>query len=410
MRNLMGMLALFGLVGMLFASSDAGDDSAGWLGRMGADSGASGNETSVEAEAADADDAAEAETETEVEAGTNETEETEAEDGNEASGEDETDELEEQETGDAEENETEDAGDDAEERAAAVRQLILEKRYAQLGCRAAFLYSMMASAEEHGNVSLADERAAVEAVMGQLGATVASGEFVSYSQSMDEIRNAFAVAVREAKGAQMDALRAAEDEAEGEDETGAGDGEQARERERSRTALRDEMKGQYRAAHEAFVSCMHEAVRERIEAELEEFSGWHARGREIADSMEARNYSVSDMRETLDEADDAAEELGAAVDANLSTEELSQLRKEKWGREFYLWAQFHRERINLLLDRFEEKTDGYEEEVAAIRAALDEAAGIGDDEIYTLEEARQSKALVTRAMADFSALVEEARG
>lgn len=130
----------------------------------------------------------------------------------------------------------------------------------------------------------------------------------------------------------------------------------------------------------------------------------------MADDMEERNYSVGELRETIDEAQEDADELEAAADSEADTDALLEVRNEKWGEIFYLWAQFHKERINLLLDRFEEKTEGYESQIAGIRSLLDQAASVGDDEVYTLEEAQESKALINQAMEEFSALVEGARG
>lgn len=271
-----------------------------------------------------------------------------------------------------------------------VRQSILEMRYAQLECRAEFLYSAMDSAEARGNASLEGERANVQAAMAQLNSYVEAGDASLFNHYMDEIRTSFADGARSAMSGARGAL-------------GGMQGEERR-------ALIKEMRSEYGAAREQYVSCKHAAVVGRIRAELDELSGWHARGEEVADGMEGRGYNASRMRETLAEAEETADELGAGVDENGSTDGLLQMRSEKWGHEFYLWAQFHKERINLLLDRFEEKTDGYEAEVAEIRATLDEAASVGDDEIYTLEEAQESKALVNQAMQQFSALVEEARG
>ncbi len=283
-----------------------------------------------------------------------------------------------------------------------VKQGILGMRYAQMECRANFIYSAMDSADEEGT-DLSEDRAAVEAVMAQLRAHVDAGDAGAYNHYMSQLKNAFTTAVRNTKQAQMGALNAAE-QAGGQGGQGGQSGEQAR------SQMRQRMKEDYDAAHAEYVECMHNAVRAMIRAELGEFAGWHENGEQIADNMEGRGYDVSRMRETLSEAEEEADELEAALDGETGTEALQQFRKEKWGREFYLWAQFHKERINLLLDRFVEKVGNYEEQVAEIRALLDEAASLGDDEVYTLEEAREAKALVNQAAQQFSALVEEARG
>lgn len=336
MRKLMWMLALFGLVGMLYAS--------GGEGRAARMAGA-GNETvSSPSEEPEDSGAGEATNETGVRGGP----------------------------------------------ASAVRQSILEMRYGQMECKADFVYSTMDSTEEKGNASLSEERSALEAVMAQLNSYVGAGDVYSFNHYMSETRNAFVDAVSATKRAAMGALQGL---------TGT-----------ERQELRDELRADYDTAKATYVECKHAAVVAKIQAEMAEFENWSARGEEIADDMEERNYTTEELRETIDEAQVEADELEAVADSEADTDALLEVRKEKWGKIFYLWAQFHKERINLLLDRFEEKTDGYETDVAEIRSLLDEAASVGDDEVYTLEEAQESKALVSQAMEEFSALVERARG
>lgn len=338
MRKLMWMLALFGLVGMLFAS--------GGEGRAARMAGGAGDTATVSSPS----------------------------EGPEDSG-----------AGGATTDNESDGG-----RGSAVRQSILEMRYGQMECRADFVYSTMDSAEAKGNASLSEERSALEAVMAQLDSYVEGGNVSSFNHYMSETRNAFADAVSATKRASMGALQAL---------SGS-----------ERQALRDELRADYDAAKTTYVECKHAAVVARIQAEMAEFENWSVRGEETADNMEERNYTVDELRGTVGEARGEADELEAAADSGADTEALLEVRKEKWGHIFYLWAQFQKERINLLLDRFEAKTDGYETRVAEIRSRLDEAASVGDDEVYTLEEAQESKALVNQAMEEFSALVEGARG
>ncbi|MCX6768262.1 MAG: hypothetical protein NTY83_00225 [Candidatus Micrarchaeota archaeon] len=336
MKKFMWVLALFGLMGMLFASGGEGRAA-----RM-----AAGDTTTVSSPSEGPDDsgAGEAATDNESDGGSG----------------------------------------------SAVRQSILDMRYGQMECRADFVYSTMDSAEAKGNASLSGERSALEAVMSQLNSYVEAGDVYSFNHYMSETRNAFADAVSATKRAAMDALQAL---------SGT-----------ERQALRDELRADYDGAKTTYVECKHAAVVARIQAEMAEFENWSARGEEIADDMEERNYTVSELRETINEAQEEADELEAAADSGADTDALLEVRKEKWGTIFYLWAQFHKERVNLLLDRFEEKTEGYETQVAEIRSLLDEAASVGDDEVYTLEEAQESKALINQAMEEFSALVEGARG
>lgn len=288
--------------------------------------------------------------------------------------------------------------------ASAARQGILDMRYGQMECRANFIYSAMDSAEEAG-ADLSADRASVEAVMAQLRAYVDAGDVYGYNHYMSQLRNAFSVAVRNTKGAQMGALNSA-----GECGAGAGGPNRTQNCSQARQQLRDQIRAQYDEARAAYVECKHAAVVARIRAEAAEVENWSAEAGETADNMEARNYSVGRMREIINEAEEEAAELEAVAESEGDADTLLELRKEKWGRIFYLWAQYQKERMNLLLDRFEEKTDGYETEVAEIRSLLDEAASIGDDEVYTAEEAQESKALIARARESFSALVERARG
>lgn len=294
-----------------------------------------------------------------------------------------------------------------------VRQSILEMRYAQMECRANFMYASMDSAEDVG-ADLSGARASMESAMGQLRAYVDAGDSAGYNHYMSRMQNAFSAAVRDIHVARNGALRAADscvESAGGQGGQGMGQGPANRSAEcRTRAQVRDQLRAQYDAAKSEYVECKHAAVRGRVQAEISKFEDWASRGRQTAERMRLRNYSVSELTEIIEEAQAEADELEAVADSEADTDTLLEVRKEKWGRIFYLWAQFHRERINLLLDRFEEKADGYEARVAGIRALLDEAASVGDDEVYTLEEVQQSKALVNQAMEQFSALVEEARG
>lgn len=297
-----------------------------------------------------------------------------------------------------------------------VRQSIMGMRYAQMECTADFIYSAMDSAEEDGGADLSEDRSGVEAVMAQLRAYVDAGDTGAYNHYMSQLRNAFTTAARNTKQAQVGALNAAGSCGAGGDGgqgRGSGNGTESggsMNCTQERSQMRDRMRAQYEEARGEYVSCKHEAVVGRIHAEVDEVENWSVDAEETADSMEGRGYNVSRLRGRIAEAEAEADELDEEAGSGATTDELLSERSEKWGHIFYLWAQFHKERINLLLDRFEEKTDGYGTQVAEIRATLDEAAGIGDDEVYTLEEAQQAKALVNQAMEAFSALVEEARG
>ncbi|MDD2655384.1 MAG: hypothetical protein PHQ80_01820 [Candidatus ainarchaeum sp.] len=294
-----------------------------------------------------------------------------------------------------------------------VRQGILEMRYAQMECRANFMYASMDSAEEDGGADLSGDRAAMEGVMTQLRSHVDAGDSYGYNHYMSQLRNTFSVAVRNTKGAQTGALNAAGscgDGGQGGQGSGQGSGNQSENCAQARQQLRDQMRAKYDEANAAYVGCKHTAVVGRIHAEVDEVESWSDGAEETADSMESRGYNVSGLRGRIAEAEADADELDGAADSGETTDELLSERSGKWGHIFYLWAQFHKERINLLLDRFEEKTEGYGTQAAGIRALLDEAASVGDDEIYTLEEAQESKALVNQAMEEFSALVGAARG
>ncbi|MFA5412475.1 MAG: hypothetical protein WC350_03980 [Candidatus Micrarchaeia archaeon] len=303
--------------------------------------------------------------------------------------------------------------------ASGVRQGILEMRYAQMECRADFMYASMGSAEDDGGADLSGDRAAVEGVMTQLRAHVDAGDSGEYNHYMSQLRNTFSVAVRNTKGAQTGALNAAgscggaggqggqgsgQGSGNSTDSGGSGNCTQARQQ------LRDQMRERYDGAKAAYVECKHTAVVGRIHAEVDEVETWTDGAEETADSMEGRGYNVSGLRGRIAEAEADADELDEAAESEETTDDLLSERSDKWGHIFYLWAQFHKDRINLLLDRFEEKVSGYETDVAEIRSLLDDAASVGDDEVYTLEEAQESKALVNQAMEDFSALVEGARG
>ena len=294
-----------------------------------------------------------------------------------------------------------------------VRQSILEMRYAQMECRANFMYASMDSAEEAGE-DLSEDRANMEAVMTQLRAYVDSGDSSGYNHYMAQTQSAFSVAVRNIQGARNGALNAADSCGEGagvQGSQGAGQGPANQSGGcQTRAQVRDQLRARHDAANSEYVACKHAAVRGRVQAEVSEVETWASNGMRTAENMRARNHSVAGLTEIIGEMEGEAEALGEAADSESDPDALLQLRNEHWGKIFYLWAQFQKERINLLLDRFAEKTDGYETEVAEIRAMLGAAASVGDDEVYTAEEAKESKELISQAMEAFSALVDGARG
>lgn len=294
-----------------------------------------------------------------------------------------------------------------------VRQSVLEMRYAQMECRANFMYASMGSAEDAGG-NLSGDRRNMESAMTQLRAYAVSGDGAGFNQHMAQTQNAFSVAVRNIHGARAGALNAA-------GSCNGGDGGQGGQGQggapvsispgcQARTQLLNQLRTRHDAANSEYAECMKSAVRGRVRAEVSEFKGWAARSRTAVSGMESRGYTVAGLNRIMNQAEAEADALEAEASSGTDADALLERRQGRLGKIFYLWAQFQQERIGLLLDRFQGRTSGYETEIAEIRAILANAASLGDDEAYTAEEAQESRRLVGVAAQQFGALVGEARG
>ena len=280
--------------------------------------------------------------------------------------------------------------------AANVRKSIMEKRYSMVQCRAEFIYAMAGHAEEYDeSTDLSAETGAVEEEMETLGKYVEDGDTAGFNRYLTGMKSAFADAVAGIRTALHNAL-------ESHGEAGA----QNQERNRVRTQMDED----YSEEHAKFSECMGNAARERVRAELALDSEWMGKGKETSGRLSERGYDASGLEAILAEAEVNAGQLEDAVDGDMDTLELEELRKEVWGHQFYLWAEFQQEKFGLFVDRISEATDEYDAELAEVTALLDEAASLGDDEIYGLEEARESKAFVNEAAGKLREIVNEIQG
>jgi len=280
--------------------------------------------------------------------------------------------------------------------AADVRESIMEKRYAMVQCRAEFIYAMAGHAEGYDeSADLSAETDAVEEEMETLGRYVEGGDTAGFNLYLSEARPAFADAVAGIRTALHNAL-----ESQGEA------GSQNQERNRVRTQMDED----YAEEHAEFSECVGNAAREKIRAEIKLDAEWMEKGKETGGRLSDRGYDASGLDAILAEAEENVEQLEDAVDSEMDALELEELRKEVWGHQFYLWAEFQQEKFGLFVDRISGATDEYDSGLAEVTALLGEAASLGDDEVYDLEEARESKELVNEAAAKLREIVGEIRG
>ncbi len=270
-----------------------------------------------------------------------------------------------------------------------VRQNMLEARYGQLECRAAFLNEVMDNAEYFNpDANFDTEREELEDEMSALGEYVENGDWESINEEITDTREIFVNALNKARDAHREALDEVNDSAE-------------------RTALISEMYEKHDVAAEHFRECSATSLRERIVAELESFEGWLEKGHETAERMEENDYDVSGLESILAEGEELADSL-RNLDEDTEADDLAELRREIWSREFYLWAEFHVERFNLILDRVDERTEGeYSSEIEGIRETLKSALEIGEDEEYGVSEAAQARRTINTAALELRDLLDK---
>jgi len=283
------------------------------------------------------------------------------------------------------------------------KENMLQSRYSQMECRASFMYQVMDNAEGFdSDADLVQERTQLQEQMRVMQQYANEGDYASFNQQMMQTRNAYTNAMQGARNAHKNVLNKAQGEGTGPGGPGAGNGSE------DAFQMRDQMLQQHQEAQGEYSSCMGDATRSRVHAEVESFQEWHGKGQNVAEQMKERGYDTSGLEETLAEAEGVSEELEEDVDSAGNYEEMNEMRKNSWKKEFYLWTEFHAERFNLLLDRMDERSEGkYSSQIGDVRALLTNSLELNQDKSYGTSEAAEAKQMLNEAAQQMRGILQE---
>ena len=273
-----------------------------------------------------------------------------------------------------------------------VRKAVMQMHAAQLGCRVDFLTTMLEHSEEYTGESYDEIKDALSSSMEDVYKAAEENNLEAFLEAVKKTKGYFREAVQTIHDARVEAIK---------NYNGT-----------NRPEFIRQMKEDFNSAQKEFTECHVEATRKRISAEIEMNRYWINTWRKSAKNMKERGYDTTELDRILDRADENTEDMGKVNkrEKDVDVEKLLEERRMRWEHHLYLWAKYHSERLNLLLDRIEERTDGYEEQVGEIREILDRASSIGDDEYYTSEEYREAREYLLDATKKISELVSQIQG
>lgn len=288
-----------------------------------------------------------------------------------------------------------------------VPDAVLDARYAQLQCRAEAVYGLLDNAEYFDpQANMNQYREEVETQMQLMLQYANSGDYNSFNKGFSGAKNSFTDGINGARNAHKNALNAAGSQGSGGSGSGQG-GSGASGEGQTQEQVKQQMLEKYGEVKEQYQACNHEALQNRVHAEVGVVDEWQAKGKNASVKMKQNGYDTSELDAIVEESESIKDEVEAAADEGLTDEELDEKRREGWEKESYLWTEFHAVKFNLVLDRIAEKTTGNEAEIAQIRTTLEQALQIGDDKQYDTEETVQAREMIETAAGQIEALVEE---
>ncbi len=281
-----------------------------------------------------------------------------------------------------------------------VKDNMLQARHSQMECRANFMYQVMENAEGFdSDADLVQERTQLQEQMRLMQQYANEGDYSSFNQEMEQTRNAYTTAMQGARNSHKNALNKSQGEGSG---PGAGEGSE------ESSQMRNQMLQEHQEAQGEYSSCMGNATRSRVHAEVESFQEWHGKGQNVANQMKERGYDTSGLEGILADAEVVSEDLEEDVDSAGNYEEMNEVRNKAWKKEFYMWTEFHVERFNLLLDRMDEESGGeYSSQIGEVRAHLATALKLNENKRYDTSEAAEAKQILNEAAQQMRNLLQE---
>ncbi len=265
-------------------------------------------------------------------------------------------------------------------------------RYDMAECRVVFQSSLLDSVPDFVENASEDEineyKEQLDDSLGVLADAVGNNDRSSFRGAMDDLREVW----RETSEYLRDMRKEARSGLKGQE----------------RADMMAEIRADFDEKKDELQVCFRSAAFSNSERELEKHEHWMEVAKNATDSMEERDYDVSEIEDVLEEAEENAEILQDAVDNE--NEDILEIRRDVWMKHLHIWAKFNNKKMNLFLERIQERTEGYETELEEIQDLLDEAISIGDDEYYDAGEALEARAKIGEAREKLVDLVEEIRG
>lgn len=271
-----------------------------------------------------------------------------------------------------------------------VRQAVMQMHAAQLECRVDYLITMLGYSEEYTGNSYEEMKLTLESSIGVVKDAADENNLNAFLEAVKKTKSYFREGVKTIHDARAEAIQ----------------NYNGSDRQEFITQMRDD----FDSAREEFTDCHLSATKQRISAEVSMNEYWIGKGEGVSQSMKENNYNTDQLDEILKEADENTKEMKKIAGEENDVGKLLEERKTHWEHHLWLWAQYHKERLNLFLDRIEQTTDGYKGQIEEIRGILEKAASIGDDEYYSLGEYREARTLLIGATQRISNLISQIQG
>lgn len=271
-----------------------------------------------------------------------------------------------------------------------VRQAVMQMHAAQLECRVDYLISMLGYSEEYTGNSYEEMKLTLESSIEDVKEAADKNDLSAFVEAVSKTKSYSRAVIKTIRDAWAEAIQ----------------NYNGSDRREFITQMRDD----FDSARKDFTECHLSATKQRISAEVSMNKYWIGQGEDASQRMKENNYNTDQLDEILNEADENTKEMENIAEEENDVEKLLEERKTHWEHHLWLWAQYHKERLNLFLDRIEKTTDGYEGQIEEIRGILEEAASIGDDEYYGLGEYKKAMVLLKSATQRISNLISQIQG
>lgn len=230
---------------------------------------------------------------------------------------------------------------------------VLEARYAKIECRFTFFKNVLADAQEAGvNVSIDDLTNSMESNMAELKSAADAGDVAAFRDALAALHEDAKEAIKKYREVR-ESLKGPENK-----------------------DLRKELREAFVNERQAMADCVGDSSIGLGRAHLEWLKAWRERAHNVSNRLSGKKMYTAELESIIAEGDEQIESLQDAVDSGNGSR-VAEVEREVRERYLHIWARFHIERLRILLRALEERAieKGYQEDVDAIAALLDGAAG-----------------------------------